>query len=60
MKRFVNSLPKVDFPEDFGPHRKITGVPFRFAVANPESFLFHSAGEVSSCSRAFLGTSWEL
>jgi hypothetical protein len=35
-------------------------VPFRFAAASPDSFLFHSAGEASSCSTALLGTSCEV
>ncbi len=60
MRRLVNSLPKVDFPDDLGPQRKITGVPFRFAAARPDSFLFHSAGDASSCSVALFGTSLEV
>lgn len=60
MKRFVSSRPNVDFPDDFGPQRKMTGVSLRFAVTSAESFLFHSGGETSSCKTALLGTSREV
>jgi hypothetical protein len=60
MNRFASSRPKVDFPEDFGPQRKIAGAPFRLAVASPDNFLFHSAGETSSCRTALLETSSEV
>jgi hypothetical protein len=60
MNRFASSRPNVDFPEDFGPQRKIAVVPFRFAGASPDNFLFHSAGETSSCRAALLETSSEV
>lgn len=60
MRRFASSLPNVDFPDDFGPHKKTTGVPLRFAATSPDSFLFHSAGEASSCKTALLGTSRDV
>lgn len=60
IRRFATSLPNVDFPDDFGPQIKTTGVIFRPAAASAESFLFHSAGEASSCRMVLLGASSEV
>jgi hypothetical protein len=60
MNLFASSRPNVDFPDDFGPHRKMTGVFFRFSFANADNFLFHSPGETSSCRKTLLGTSSEV
>jgi hypothetical protein len=57
MIRFVNILPKVDFPEPLGPVI-MTDIAFEFdSFANLAISLFHSGGDTSSCSAARLGTS---
>ena len=57
MRRFVNNLPNVDFPDDFGPHKKTMGVDFLLAATRSASFLYHCAGENRSCKNALLGRS---
>lgn len=59
-KRFANIFPKVDFPEDLGPHTSTIGALDELLVASSAIFLFHSAGETRSCSLALRGPSSEV
>lgn len=54
------SREKVDLPDDFGPQTRRTGGFCGLSLSKSEIFLFHSAGDLRSCSRAFLGPSAEL
>lgn len=54
------SREKVDLPDDFGPQTKRMGGFGCLSFSKSEIFLFHSAGDLRSCNRAFLGPSAEL